>query len=467
MTRTRTAAQVAVTLAALLATTATTAMAQSLSNAEIDAQFDALIKARWSAQIAAIAAETKLPVVMERRLGGSAVERAAAYKRIVTTLQNDQTLDDFFDETYVQRLVNERAEARMPVTVNGGTTNPAAASATEKSGATSLIALATDLSSAVRSDKSAVSISISALALVSAANPDVYSSIAAYQSHGFARRFSGTVVFGAKIPEKEITGLSSIPTFDTLLDAFAWDVKVRVWGDKDIRSSRWTDATVRRAGMLAQMGAVLASWVLTPEPGLAATEAVKFLTEERALLLPLLGDATKTEVSSILARVARSPQLGVKVAGTHLTKETGKNKYTASALFDMGLGPADFTANAQYAITDDVRLGADQLFQVKAWTMAASLTAHLASDAIVKGRSIDWNTGFSATLFQDAQALPVAADNTWKLTSSVEIPVAGGGKIPVSIIYTNDPNALVKQNYVGGQIGLSYDFSALKEILKK
>jgi hypothetical protein len=46
------------------------------------------------------------------------------------------------------------------------------------------------------------------------------------------------------------------------------------------------------------------------------------------------------------------------------------------------------------------------------------------------------------------------------------VPVGGGGKIPVSIVYTNDPNALTKESYVRGQIGLSYDFSALKQLFK-
>ena len=138
-------------------------------------------------------------------------------------------------------------------------------------------------------------------------------------------------------------------------------------------------------------------------------------------------------------------------------------------ILDLYAHPAAWGTGVAWTLMDAAwdHLREARFRRVKAWTMAASLTAHLAPDAIVKGRSIDWNTGFSATLFQDAEALPVAADNTWKLTSSVEIPVAGGGKIPVSIIYTNDPNALVKQNYVGGQIGLSYDFSALKAILKK
>jgi hypothetical protein len=34
----------------------------------------------------------------------------------------------------------------------------------------------------------------------------------------------------------------------------------------------------------------------------------------------------------------------------------------------------------------------------------------------------------------------------------------------VSVIYSNDPNAVSKERYVSGLIGLSYDFSALKQL---
>ena len=54
--------------------------------------------------------------------------------------------------------------------------------------------------------------------------------------------------------------------------------------------------------------------------------------------------------------------------------------------------------------------------------------------------------------------------DTWKIFTRVEVPVRGGGKIPVSVIYSNDPNALAKQKYMSGLVGISYDFSALKQL---
>ena len=66
-------------------------------------------------------------------------------------------------------------------------------------------------------------------------------------------------------------------------------------------------------------------------------------------------------------------------------------------------------------------------------------------------------------MFQDA-ALPVDAENTWKFFTTLDFPVRGGGKIPVAVVFSNDPNAIDRQRFVSGQIGLNYDFSALKQL---
>jgi hypothetical protein len=105
--------------------------------------------------------------------------------------------------------------------------------------------------------------------------------------------------------------------------------------------------------------------------------------------------------------MARSPQLTVKFAGTHLTKEPGMNRYSGAALFDAGLGPIDVTANVQYAAANDVSLGIDQRFTAKSWTLAASAVAHLAPDSLVAGRTIDWSSGVTGVMFQDRAALPL------------------------------------------------------------
>jgi len=444
---------------AALAWASAPALAQQPSRAEIEAKVDALLKEKWDRALAATAQQLGL-TLQEGRLSGTREQKVKAYTQVLDQVAQDKDLLTFvpqvFSQAYVKELINQRVESRMPTSLNATSTNPATAGLAERSGSTSLAALVADFSNIVSADKTAVSINLSALAFVSLSDEKVYSELANYQRHDLARRLTGTLVVGAKIPEKEITGLSSLPDFDTLLDAMAWDVKFRVWGDKDPRSKRWYDLTVRDGGFLTQKSAVLLGLI----GGAAPEKAIEDLQIVRELLDGALGKA----VSDMKTRIARSPQLSIKAAGTHLTKETGKNRYAFAALFDVGVGPSDITANAQYAVTDDIRLGVDQVFKTKIWTLSGQITSHLAPDVIAPGRTVDWNVGASAALFQDAKSLPVKADNTWKVFTSFEFPIKAGGKIPVSIIYSNDPNAIGKQNYVRGQIGVSYDFSALTKL---
>jgi hypothetical protein len=453
-------------LALIVLGTAAPVLAQQPSRAEIDAAFDARLKELWD-RILGEEARTAGLTIADRRLSGSRDARTAVYKKALERLRTDNTLLELFTPAYVRSLIDEQVESRVPTSVNATSTNPITAGLPERSGSTSLLALAADLrsvaSALASSNESAISLNLSALALVSLRNPDLYSSIASYQQHSFARRLSGTFVFGAKIPESEITGFSGVPEFDRLLDTFGWDAKFRLWGDKDPRSARWSDETVRRAGIRTHEAAVLVSQIgITQRPGESAVQAL----EDVQIVQSLVSQALGADVTALKRRIASSPQLSFKFAGTHLTREAGRTRYAFAGLFDVGVGPVDITANAQYAITDDIRLGAEQLFKTKIWTLSGGVTTHLAPNAIVSGRTIDWSVGGSFGLFTDTDALPAPVENTWKVFTAVEVPVGGGGKIPVSIVYTNDPNALTKESYVRGQIGLSYDFSALKQLFK-
>ena len=450
----------------ILLTPAASARAQQLSRAEIDAAFDAKLQEFWNRVLAEEARAAGLTIT-DRRLSGSRDAKTAVYRKALDRLRTDSTLLELFTPAYVRSLIDEQVESRVPTSVNATSTNPITAGLPERSGSTSLLALAADLRSVASalssSNESAISLNLSALALVSLRNPELYSSIASYQQHSFARRISGTFVFGAKIPESEITGFSGFPEFDRLLDTFSWDAKIRVSGDKDPRSSRWSDETVRRAGLRTHEAAVLVSQIgTTARPG----ESLQQALEDIQIVQTLVSQSLGQDLATLKSRIAKSPQLSVKVAGTHLTREAGRNKYTFAGLFDVGVGPVDITANAQYAITDDVRLGVDQLFQTTIWTLSGCVTSHLAPNSIVRGRTIDWSVGGSYAMFTGTDSLPVPIENTWKIFTAVEVPVGGGGRIPVSILYTNDPNALTKERYVRGQIGLSYDFSALKQLFK-
>src|SRR5262249_6753489 len=151
-------------------------------------------------------------------------------------------------------------------------------------------------------------------------------------------------------------------------------------------------------------------------------------------------------------------------SGTHLTREASTNKYSFGALFDVGAGPTDITANVLYSIADDVRLDPSQISQIKQWTLDGSVMVHMLADAIVKGRTVDWSVGGVANLFTNGNQLPVPVSNVWRLFTTIDIPIGDAARVPVSVIYTNDPNALEKSQYISGLIGISYDFSALKKL---
>lgn len=435
---------------------------QSISRAEVDAKVDEWVRSHWPLHLAKSAAEKRAQVIGATTVAGDDSLQESVYEAAIQAMAADPDLLKLIEPAipeYVASFINERAESRAAVSTGGGNTSSLGQGLIEESGATSLAALAADLKSAVSADKTAVSVNLSALVFASLSDPRVYSDVTVYQRHDLLRRFSGTIVFGQQIPEKEITGLSGFPSADHLLDALSWDVKARIWGDKDVRSARWSSATVLALGLVAQQMALLPSLVQVPVTSdrdaiLHSVEILRRVSER------FLGKSLATTVE----RIGRSPQLSIKTSGTHLTNETGRNKLAVSALFDAGAGPSDFTVNAQYSTTDDVSLGPSNLFKVKSWTLGAALTSHLAPGAIVEGRTLDWVIGLSGTAFTDTASIPMPVKNTWKAYSTLDFPIKGGGKVPLSIIYSDDPNALTKQKHVSGHVGISYDFGALKNL---
>lgn len=429
---------------------------------------EALIRTQWIAALQSVAARHQL-TVDGTRLSGPQERKVAAYEEAIDVVQRDPVLlaaiyadpnaADYHrlvaetvrdeDRKFIQQLKAAGAAETSAKSVNSRSTNPAAGQLTERSGFTELLAIALDARNALSSNDSAVSLNLNALALISLADPEVYSELYRYQQHSLVRRIGGTFVFGAKIPEKEITGLSNLPDFDKLLDVFVWDVKVRLWGNRDPRDQRWYPLTLGRGGFNGRLAAVIG--------GLVGVED-----------FPLVQQFLKAVIdpTPIKRRIARSPQLSFKATGTHLTKEVGKNKYGGALLFDAGLGKADITANLLYSLTEDVRLGAENLFEVKLWTVNTSVTARLAQDALVTGSAIEWSSGVVANLFADKTTMPVPVKNTWKLFTSFDVPLSSAARIPFSVVYSNDPNALLKKNFVSGQIGVSYDFSALTKLFR-
>jgi hypothetical protein len=353
----------------------------------------------------------------------------------------------------VDQMVKDTAKKDVPAkAVDATSTNPAAGNLAEKSGFAELFALALNGQNFFNANTTAVSLNLNALALFSLADPNVYSELYRYRQHDALRRLGGTVVFGSKIPEKEITGISGLPDANTLFDALTWDAKYRLFGDKDVRSSKWYQDTLGRNAVVNQMIVLQAD--IAPGDLPVFNQALAALQAEN--------------LAALKTRIRRSPQLTFKAASTHLTQEPGKNKYSVGLLFDQGFAQdSDLTINTLYAVTTDVHLGADKTFQVKQFTLNASLTVNLLPDVLVANRSVEWSNGATLNVFTNKSTLPTPVTDTWKLFTKLEIPISAAAKIPLSVVFTNDKNELQKTKYVTGFVGVSYDFSALPRLLQK
>jgi hypothetical protein len=421
------------------------------------------LQARWTAIFAEVRRAHGREIT-GAGLNGTVEEKTAAYREAIERLVADTALRDFFvpDPTLVQERTSEE-EARWIArlaqagvgengakSVNAGSTNPIASKLAERSGFSDLVALALDTRNVVAADKSAVSVNLNAVALVGLKS-ETRSAPAAYRRYDALRRLGGTFTFGGKVPEKEITGFSGVPSAEALFDVFSWDAKVRVVGDRDPRAKRWNDVMLGTLGGLTQISAMVLAFVPA---------------NDRQLVASLLNDALGLAVSAVRRRLSKSLQVAVKVAGQHLTTEEGKNKYTFAIIGDQGFGDTDLSFNVLYSTVEDVTLAPGALFAVKTWSGTVGINRVVARNLIVQGRATELS--FSANLEApvDPGSLPIDRKTLWRVIGGITLPWGDAARIPVSLTFTNDPNALKKEKYVTGQVGLSYDFGALKSLFK-
>jgi hypothetical protein len=398
------------------------------------------------------------------RLAGSVDDRRRAYAEAIRRLLADPALAPFFepdlaligqvsapsDQEWVARLAESGSGENGAKSASASLTNPSAAPRAERSGFTDLVALALDTKNILAANESAVTINLNALALVGLNSP-VRSAPAMYRDYSALRRLGGSFTFGAKIPEGEITGLTGLPSASTILDAIAWDVKVRVYGDRDPRAQQWYDVML---GYMGGLGEVSANLIASLLPG------------DRQLAAELLSNNLGLALQGVKTQLSQSAQVSFKAGGQHLTKEKGKNKYTFALLADKGFGDTDLTANLAYAVVDDVTLGAGSVFTLKTWTAAVAVNHLFAQGLIVEGRAAELSFNANIAVPAGDGPLPVERKRVWKLVGAVSLPWGDAATIPVSVTYASDPNNLAKQNYVTGHLGVSYDFGALKSLFK-
>lgn len=403
--------------------------------------------------------------------GDTPEDRRRRYDRMLAVLMADPALDPVLAPPSsvlqalkeqqpnippAQRAAFERSVASEPSllarSVDAAATNPRRIGLVERSGLIDVVALALQGTNFVVADDSAVTLSLNAAALLKRVPPET-SDVEAYQRRGFLNRLGGSVTFGARIPEKEITGLTDLPPAERLFDVVVWDVKLRLIGDRDPRAERW-DRLLR--GELAGRSRVLARVRTHPAFPLQDAQADGPL----ALAVSEAHTAAAREAKGALAR---SWQVSVKASGQHLTTEKGKNKYSASLLADKGLGALDFTVNATYSVAQEVP-ASQAIVDLKTWTVAAGLTGTIWKEVLVAGVGTELSLTAEGT-FPDNEAGSPERKRIHKVDLAFRLPVSTTVRVPVSVTWTNDPNTLEKQRFFKGQIGINYDFGSLKKLL--
>lgn len=389
----------------------------------------------------------------------SAVEpdaRKAVYRKMLEQFLADSVFAERRSSPGYQAalalLVMELPDSALAQSTNAPLTNPASNQLIERSGSSQLIALAGDFRKLFSADESAISLNLNAVALFGGGKAGERSAQYLYSQREGWRRLSGTFTFGAKVPEKAITGLTGLPGADTLFDALSWDVKVRVVGDRDPRARRWYPLMVGKMGDTTELLGRIAGFALDPTD----VGPLRDAAEE------LLG----VELAAAARQIASSLQASVKGSGVHLTNVEGKNKYSVAFMLDKGFNMADVTANVSYNVADAVQPGATDPFKTKDIQLSAGLTGSVLKNAIVVGRAVEISGSLKSKLFVDDDSVPIERKNTFNLNATVTLPFQLKASIPVSFTWTNDPNNLAKEKYVSGQIGISYDFAAVWDVLK-
>lgn len=386
-----------------------------------------------------------------RRLDVKTATEAQLHDLILEWSRHPDVRAVFEDEALQQLVIDQRAEvvedeSLLARSTNAASTNPRSVGLVERSGLVDLVALAFEGTNLVAADDTAVTLNLNAAAFVGPKTKDPRASAAAlYRYQSGWSRLGGSVTFGAKLPEDEITGFSGFPDREHLFDAVSWDVKFRVFGDRDIRAQHWNDE-------LFYLGSIN-------------------VAHKYGVGVPAFDSALRKVATSgtrdLVARIRRTWQGSVKLSGQHLSNVEGMDKYTAVAMLDGGLGPFDVTLNGSYSATRDVTADSASPYTLKQWRAAAGLSGTVLKGKIVRERGTVVTLSGEGLFPNDGADVPIERKRTWRGDLAARFPVSDTLSVPVSVTFTNDPNNLTKQKYAKGQIGINYDFGALKTLLGK
>lgn len=445
----------------LLAVPASQARGQ---NVESRADIERPLKSAWEKILADSRATLVVPALSEE-------ERLAFYEKQVEALlatkeaKSFQNLSDSDHSRYLGPASNMAGQQPfLARSANAAATNPRSVGLLERSGIVDLISTALQGTNFVSADDTAVTVNLSAAALLCSACRDQSRPAAArYRAGNGLNRLGGSLTFGAKVPAKELVGFSGLPDADALFDVAIWDIKLRLIGDRDPRASNWDSMILGELGGL-ENARTLAVDTATHSLLLASPNEPERAKRLVAPLNTAFDSVIKARSRNVANRIRRSLQVSVKFSGQHLTTQPGMNKYSGVLMADKGFGSLDGTLNVSYSAVEDVKIQPGLPVTLKQWKTAAGLVGSIWKDVFVPNRSAELAVSGEGFFPVDGSQVLVVRKSVYKADVALKIPISETLDLPFSVTFTNDPNELAKKNYVTGRIGITYDFGALKRL---
>jgi hypothetical protein len=376
---------------------------------------------------------------------------------------------------------------------SSASTNPAATGLLERSGITDLIAIALDNFDFAGANEDAVTVSLNALALRAGGSDGVYSNPLEFQRHDFLRRLGGSFSFGARVPKAEITGFAGFPDANQLFDAVGWDIRIRIFGDRDPRARKWKELLegvavwTNRAALIT--GETTRQMLQGGNAGIDGAFGGAIIAEVNRRGTDTLQNAQR--------RLQNSWQVTLKAAGQHIAEMQDASRYSVTLLADRGVGSGlDLTLNATYARSSEGPLEAAASGSLS--LPVSGVSAQQDSIRIKRVENLEVNLGLTGTILDGAlapdrgveisltgrmaaplaetlvrvmpdgseTAMAVDRESVYKASLSLKLPLFDSGSIPISVIYTNNRDSLIDQNVVEGRLGVSWDFGAITNALK-
>jgi hypothetical protein len=428
-------------------------------------QLEPALKAAWKKILTDSDAATVVPKMKDDK------EREKFYTQLVATLLATKEAKQYLellpsDRQRYLSAVDAILAADAPAlarSANAAATNPRRVGLLERSGVVDLISTALQGTNLVSADDTAVTVNLSAAALLcSKCRDEKFPAAERYRAGGPLSRLGGSLTFGAKIPEKDIVGFTGLPNGDALFDVVVWDAKIRLLGDRDPRASNWDGMVLGELGGLENIRTLAAAGAVQAFPfDPNDQERAATLTEPMQSVFNSVITKRSGEVANA---IRRSLQVSVKFSGQHLTTQAGMNKYTGVLMADKGFGRFDGTLNVSYSAVQDVKIQPGTTVTLKQWKTTAGLVGSIWRGFIVPNRSTELALSGEGLFPVDASAATLDRKITYKADLALKVPVSASLELPFSITYTNDPNELAKKKYVTGRLGVTYDFGALKRL---